>query len=165
MKAQKQMRSSVQVGGSFFSLPEAFPGADDAVKYAPKFEFRANKRVNGNQPLQFEAVLQPNHILLDLAAVDASGFDARKLIRDCELVKQAAEAHPDKLRAILASFAEGTTDKEIRRAAQTVAELGLDEEQVTKAGGGLIWFVVIGAAALLGSCRCPSPQTDETNHP
>ena len=163
MKAQKQMLSAVQVG-SFIALPEAFPGADDAVKYAPKLEFRVSRSDAGQTPLRVEPVLQPQRLLVDLEAVDASRFDARKLVRDCELLKEAALSDPEKLRSVLATFTEGKSEKEIRRAAQAVVDLGLDEEQVVKAGGGLIWLVAIAAATLL-SCSCPKVPTHPGTNP
>ncbi len=163
MKAQKQMRSDVQVG-SFVSMPEAFPGADDAVKYAPKLEFRVRRSDVGENPPRVVPVLQPYRLLVDLEAVDASRFDARKLARDCELVKAAALSDPEKLRSILAAFAEGKSEEEIRRAARAVVDLGLDEEQVVKAGGGLIWLVVFAAAAVL-SCSCPKVPTHPGTNP
>jgi hypothetical protein len=102
--------------------------------------------------LRLEPVPNPHIILFDLEAVDAEKLSPRQLIRDCELLKRAAEAHPEKLRTILSAFAKDAPRKRILEAAKIAAELDLSEERSSKAGGGLVWLVVVGAALALSGC-------------
>lgn len=161
MDPVKKQRSRVPVAGSFVSFPERFGGANDGVSYAPKVAVQVRRRKDSNHPLQIEVAINPHVILFDLQAVDADALSPDKIIRDCELIERAAERNPEALRTILSAFAEGAPPKRIVEAGRLAAELGLSEEASTKAGGGLLGLVVLGAAALLSGCFIETPEESE----
>lgn len=153
MSKTNSLRTAITASGSFISLPEAFEGADAAVKLAPKVEFRTSRFPDSSNPLKMEHVMFPHSLLVDLEAVDASSLDIKKLIRDCDLVKDAAEKHPEDLKAILASFAEDAPHEKMLEAAKIAEKIGLAEHVAAKKGAGLLWLVVIVAAVALSGCK------------
>ena len=108
--------------------------------------------------MHLQPVLNPHVILFDLGAVDAEKLSPRQLIRDCELLKRAAEAHPQKLKTILSAFAKDARRERIVEAAKIAAELDLSEEGFSKAGGGLLGLLVVGAAIALAGCLVDREQ-------
>jgi len=153
MEREIRFRTSIPATGSFVSIPEAFEAADEAVKYAPKIEFRLERFDDSEEPLKMEPVMLPHTLLLDLEAVDANAFDPKKVMRDCDLIKEAAEKYPDQLQRILAAFAADAPHEEILKSAAIVNKLGLLEEQVTKEGGGLLFLLILAAALCLSGCK------------
>jgi hypothetical protein len=117
--------------------------------------------------LHVEPVWNPHVILFDLEAVDAEKLSPSQLIRDCELLKRAAEAHPQKLKTILRAFAKNAPRTRIVEAARIAAELDLLEEGSSKAGGGLLGLLVLGAAIALSGCftDVEDPAPDLTGIP
>jgi hypothetical protein len=152
MKTKKKLRTSIPASGSFVSLPEAFPGAHPSVKYAPKIQLDT-VRSDKSKHFQLEHVLLPHRILIDLQAVDASFFDAKTLVRDCEIVRGVALRHPKKLQQILEAFQEGAPFSHVEKAGAVVKELGLHERQVTRKGGGFISLLIILAALAASSAE------------
>jgi hypothetical protein len=153
MATSKRLRTNVSDAGSYVSLPEAFEEAHEAVKLAPKIHLRTERFVDSKHPLGIDYVMNPHHLLMDLEAVDAEAFDARTLINDCEIVKNVAQKSPEKLKAILASFAEDAPHDRILEAARTASDLGLSEDKASRKGGGLLWLLVIVAAVALSGCK------------
>jgi hypothetical protein len=153
MTSKSALRSSVSATGSFVSLPEAFEGADDAVKFAPKMAVATARFDDSRHPLKLDHVMLPHMLLLDLEATDATALDVGKIIRDCELVKSAAEKHPKELKSILAAFAADAPHDRILDAAKVAEQLGLSEDVATKKGGGLLFLLVIVAAIALSGCK------------
>jgi hypothetical protein len=151
-RQQTKLRSHVPATGSFVSFPDAFRRADDAVKYAPKIAFQVAGFKDSKRPLHLEPVLDRHIILFDLQAVDAEEFDPRQIVRDCELLKRAAEAYPEKLKTILGAFATDAPRARVLEAAKIAADLDLSEERSSKAGGGFVALVVLGAALVLSGC-------------
>src|SRR5262252_496263 len=129
MKTKKTLRSVISASGSFVSLPEAFVGADDAIKLAAKIEVRTSRFQDSKHPLKMEHVMIPHTLLLDLEAVDASAFDADKIIRDCDLIKAAAKRYPTELKKILSAFGADVPHDQILDAAQTAEKIGVSEEK------------------------------------
>ena len=156
---KKKLRDSISATGSFVSIPEAFPGAHPAIVNAIKIELQT-ARAKVKQKSEFHPVLLPNTLLVDLLAVDVSGFEPKKLIRDCEILAAALSKHPDKLKIILEAFGEGVPPSRIAAASKIVDELGLDEVSVSKQGGGLVGLLVMLALVILvKACdSCDSPK-------
>jgi hypothetical protein len=152
MVPMQQIRTHVPAG-SFVSMPEAFPDAADAVKYAAKVSFETARFEDSKHPLKLEHVLDPHVILFDLEAVDAGKLDVDQLVRDCELVKRAAEQYSGELRTIVAAFAQDAPHDRILEAAKIAEKLELSEAAASKAGGGLLWLVVVAAAVALSGCK------------
>ena len=151
MAANEQIRDTLSAVGSFVSLPEAFPEADSGVRLAPKFEFRTERFEDSKHPLHIDHVIYPHRLLIDLKAVDAGQFDAKKLVRDCEILKEAAEKHPEKLREMIAAYAPNTPHERILEAFKTAEKLGLTEAAASKSGGGFLWLLLV-VAVLVSSC-------------
>lgn len=151
MTDEEPLRDTLSAVGSFVSLPEAFPTVPEAFKYAPKFEFRTERFADSKHPLHIDHVIYPHRLLIDLKAVDASQFDARQLIRDCELLIEAARTAPEQLQEMLAAFAPHVPHDRILDAFETAKRLGLTEEQASESGGGFIVLLVF-VALLLASC-------------
>lgn len=150
---QSKLRSEVSHGGSYVSIPEAFEAASDAVRFAPKIAVRAARFDDASHPLQLDFVMDPHQLLIDLEAVDPTGIDIQRLIRDCDLVKEAAEKRPAQLLSIIASFGHDVPHEEILKANETAKELGLSEERITEGGGGLLFLLVAVAALALTGCK------------
>jgi hypothetical protein len=153
MKPKKTLRTAITATGSFVSLPEAFEGVDDAFKFAPKIELRTARFDDSRHPLKIDHVMSPHTLLLDLEAVDAQAFDASKLIRDCELIKAAAEKHPKELKSILAAFGADVSHDRILEAAKTAEKIGISENQGLKKGGGFLIVLLVVAAVVLSGCK------------
>jgi len=153
MKSKKELRSFIPAAGSFISLPEAFKSADSGVKLAPKIELQVGKFSDSKHPLGFDFVMHPHQILIDLEAVDSEQFDAKKVIKDCELLIAACREHPDDIKKILAAFAEDAPHENMLAAEKIAEKLSLTESKAVKAGGGLLWLVVVAAAVALSGCK------------
>lgn len=150
---KKDLRSFVSATGSFVSLPEAFESADLGVKLAPKIELQVGRFSDSKHPLGFDFVMHPHQILIDLEAIDSDQFDAKKAIKDCELIIAACRDHPEDIREILAAFAKSAPHENMLVAEKIAEKLNLTESKAVKAGGGLLWLVVVVAAVTLSSCK------------
>ena len=139
---KRVLRDSISRMGAFVSIPGAFPDGDPAIVNAIKFELQP-VRVDSKGKSEFRHVFLPKTLLVDLQAVDVSGFDPKKLIRDCEIVAAALSKHPGKLKRALAGFGEGMPLSRIDDAIKIVDELGLDEASVSKQGGGLYGLIAL----------------------
>lgn len=164
MSKEKQLRSHFPATGSFGSFPDAFKGADDGLKYAPKIAFQI-VRVKEGKHHRLKLAQNAHVILFDLEAIDASKLNPRQLIRDCELLKRAAETHPQKLKTILSAFAKDAPRERIVEAARIAAELNLSEEASSKEGGGLLGLIALGAAIALAGCFVDDPNEWEPGEP
>lgn len=153
MKAKKELRSFIPATGSFISLPEAFDTADPGVRLAPKIEIQVGKFQDSKHPLGFDYVMRPHQVLIDLEAIDTQQFDAKKVIKDCELLISACRERPEDVRKILAAFAKDAPHEKMLEAERIAEKLNISEAKAVKAGGGLLWLVVIAAAVALSSCK------------
>jgi hypothetical protein len=147
------LRSEVSLSGSYVSIPAAFKSASDAVKLAPKIAVRAALFHDASHPLQLDFVMDPHQILIDLEAVDPTGVDIKSLIRDCELLKEAAEKAPEELLSIIAAFGRDVPHQAILKADETAKTLRLSEAAMTEDGGGFLLLLVAVAAIALSGCK------------
>jgi len=144
-----QTRTSIPSPGSFVSIPSAFPGADEGVKNVIKLGFTTSLSQDSEESIKVE--VSTNVVLLDLGAVVPEALDSRKLIRDCDLLKQAITNHPNALAEIVRELQKGTAEG-VERANKIAKEASLTEKAALSAGGGFLFLVVIGAALLAGGC-------------
>jgi hypothetical protein len=155
-----KLRTSIAASGSFVSLPEAFPGADPGVKYAPKIQLDT-VRSEDTKRFQLEHVWLPHRILIDLQAVDPDAFDPDVIVADCDIVKSIVREHPKKVQTILSAFQEGAPYSRIERAGELMKELGWTEKSVARRGGGFLWLLIILAAGCAGGCgSCRGSDSD-----
>jgi hypothetical protein len=153
MKEKHQLRTHLSAVGSFVSLPEAFTSADPGVKLAPKIEVQVAKFADSKKPLGVENVMYPHHVLVDLEAVDAKELDLKKVMKDCELMITACKEYPDQVRSILEAFAKDAPHEKILEADKIAEKLRISESMAVKAGGGMLWLLVIAAAIALSGCK------------
>lgn len=153
MTAPNGLRSHISQAGSFVSLPEAFQGGPDSMKFAPKILLRTERFEDSKHPLGIDHVMDPHVLLMDMEAIDISGFDAQTLINDCEMLKKAAQESPEKLKAILASFAADAPHDKILESARVASDLSLSEDKASQRGGGLLIMLAIVAALALSGCK------------
>jgi hypothetical protein len=142
-------RLSIPSPGSFLSIPSAFPGADEKVKNVIKLGFTTSFSQDTEEKIKVEVLTDV--VLLDFGAIVPEALDASKIIRDCDLVKQAVTKHPDALTEIVKELQTGTTEG-VQRANMIARKASLTEEDALKAGGGLFFLVVVAAALLAGGC-------------
>jgi hypothetical protein len=132
-------------------VPGAFVNADEGVKHVAKMEFTTVFSDQSSDPVKLETGFSPDRLLLDFGALVPDAFDPQKLIRDCELVRQAAIDHPKELGAILEAFQNKTPEAGYRKAFKIAKQIGVTEEDAIRAGGGLLWLVVFGALVVMAS--------------
>jgi hypothetical protein len=147
----KKLRQAVSGTGSFISLPDAFPKADEAVKYAPKIELQVGRFDDATHPSKADFFMLPHHLLVDLEAVDHQAFDFKKLAQDCDILKAVAQSNAEDLRTMLAAFSADAPHDRILDADKIARRLRLDEAQVSERGGGMI-LLLIAVACILLSC-------------
>src|SRR5688572_5160963 len=153
-------RTSIPATASFLAIPEAFPSADKAVRNALKLEFWTSP---AKAPDTLQVEVSTNAALIDLGAVNPSALDAKKIIRDCEFVKQIATSHPRELKELLKALQSGT-NAGVTKANEIAERIGFTEEEAIKAGGGLFFLVVVAAAALIGA-GCSGANKQKVNSP
>ena len=147
----RNLRQAIPSTGSFISLPDAFPKADEAVKYAPKIELQVGRFDDATHPSKADFFMLPHHLLVDLEAVDHQAFDFKKLAQDCDILKAAAQSNAEVPRTMLAAFSADAPHDRILDADKIARRLGLDEAQVSEKGGGMI-LLLIACACILLSC-------------
>lgn len=166
MKANKAETSSAQktclsVAGSFVSIPSAMDGVEPGLKSAFKMQFRTIYSEESTNPLGLETVFAPDRMLIDLQAVDPKAIDPRKLIRDCDLLKNLVQEHPEQLRRLVQAFQPANEGARVdwSAAAKIAEEIGFTEKHFQKAGGGFLPLLVIAVAALCASCSATCSKT------
>ena len=143
-----KLRPEISALGSFVAIPDAFPEADSGVQNAVKLEF---KTVFSDKN-RIQTLFSTDRVLIDLAAVDPSKLDCKKIAIDCNLLKGIAEKHPDELRESLIALQTGGSSG-IQKAEKIMKNIGFTEETFTKAGGGFFFLVIVAAVALgAGGC-------------
>ncbi len=110
-KDAAKLRPEISALGSFVAVPDAFPGADPGVQNAVKFEFTT---VFSNKN-RVQTLFSTDRVLIDLAAVDPSKLDFKKMVVDCDLIKKIVEKHPNELRECLIALQTGSSS-EIQKA-------------------------------------------------
>jgi hypothetical protein len=85
--------------------------------------------------------------MLDLGAVNASGLEAERIVRDCELVADAVRNNPERMRLMVEAQSKG----DFQTARQIGNEIGLTEEQLIESGGGLALLILVAVIAFAAS--------------
>lgn len=141
-------RHFVPTTGLFAAVPETIPQVDHRIANALKLGFIPSTEPDGSLGIN----VATDAMLIDLGAIDISGFDESKLVRDCELVQRAVESYPGEIAKLISELQKGTLEG-IAEASDKAEKLGLSEDSATKAGGGLI-LLAIAAVAALGAISC-----------
>jgi hypothetical protein len=92
--------------------------------------------------------------LIDFGAIDPAAIDFARAERDCELLREAVQKHPDVLYQALGVVTGDRADiDQIRAACAALHEIGLTEHQVHENGGGILALLAVAACCLLlGGC-------------
>ena len=136
---------------SFHALPEAWKGADQGLENLVRLERKDKSSKSAASGSKQDMDFYPDRVLVDLAAIPTSLFDPQKIIRDCDLVAEAARKHPDRVRQLLGACRPDSSRAEMDEAYRIIEEIGLTEQAALRAGGGLLWLVVL--VLVLGSCE------------
>lgn len=158
----KLLRSVLPALGTFTAVPEAFSEADLAVRNSMKFEFGVQ--------ISDEDFIGPTFstdlALIDLAGVDSSKLDFKKMSADCDLVKGIIEKYPEQLEECLVALQSGTLSG-LEKAGEITKKIGLTESSFTKSGGGFFWLavplVIAGLSACGGSNKVKNNKTIPTS--
>ena len=153
-------RKHISGTGSFASLPSVFEGVEEGVKHSVKIEFSTEFKKDALEssnrfrslPLQLETVFSTDWLLLDIGAADPSSLDSQKIARDCELLREIALNHPEKIQKIIGAFQPDSPLSAISEAFDVAKDIGLTEEAALKKGGGWIHVAILVGGALLLSC-------------
>jgi hypothetical protein len=137
---------------SFVASREAWKGTDNGLENLVRLERKdqsSKSPVSGSK--QEDLDFYPDRVLVDLGAIPASLFDPQKIIKDCELVTQAARKHPDRLRQLIGVCRPDSSRSEMEEAFRIMQEIGVSEQAALRAGGGLLWLLAL--ALVFASCE------------
>ena len=140
---KKVLRESVPAAGSFVSMPDAFPEADNEIRNAPKMEFTTEY----SSANRIQSYFSTDKLLVDLAAVDSAQINFDKMAADCDLIKDVIARFPVEIQQCLVELQSGEAAS-IRKVDELLNKIGLTEKRFADNGGGLLWLllpVVIGA--------------------
>lgn len=138
------MISSVLPGG-FISRPLAFTDARPDLQGLLKLLYRPTV-VDGTVCLEFST----DAAVIDFSTVDVNAINIDKVVADCDHIKDVVETHGLRVRRLVKEMQRGT-EKGVEEAMRIAKEIGLTEGDAVKAGGGLLFLVVIAVAALTGA--------------
>lgn len=165
MESKNQHRAVPQ-GGTFLSVPSAYPDADEGIRNALKLEFRpfvSPENYSASGPPQVRTSFASDKCLIDFMAIDPSALDGEKLAIDCEILARVAREQPDQVRRLIAAQQQpgGFTE-----AAAIAGEIGLTESSARAAGGGLLWLVIIAVVLAADSCEhCHASHPSHDDEP
>ncbi|WP_432840909.1 hypothetical protein [Dactylosporangium sp. CA-092794] len=150
----EQARTRVSTDGVFLSTPGVFDGTADGLRHAFKMQFSptASQRREDGGPSRTTVgtAFALDRVLLDFGAVHPPAVDFARAGRDCELIAEAIQKHPEVLTQALELVTGGHPDVErIRAASRSLQGIGLTETQALDNGGGIVALVLLAAAALL----------------
>jgi hypothetical protein len=146
-------------GGTFVSIPSAFPDADEGFVNALKLEFRPFFSEAVTDPLNIQTSFGTDKCLIDFKAINASALDGEKLAIDCEILARVAREQPERLQDLIAAQQKPGGFSE---AASIASELGLTEPAALAAGGGLLFLLV--AALILAAAGCEHCHASHPRH-
>jgi hypothetical protein len=98
MKKDKNVRTHISSTGSFVSVPGAFRDADESVKHLLKMEFTTILSEKSSDPLKLETGFSTDRVLLDFKGIVPGDLDPKKIVRDCDFLKEIVLKNPDKVR-------------------------------------------------------------------
>jgi hypothetical protein len=157
----EQPRNRVLTDGVFLSTPGVFDRTDDGLRHAFKMQFSSvvseQRESDGRNRTAVGTTFAMDRVLLDFGAVRAAAVDFGRAQRDCELIQEALQKHPEVFTQALELVTAGPPDvRRIRAAVSALEGIGLTEDQAYDNGGGIIALLVVAAVVLLatgcGSC-------------
>jgi hypothetical protein len=153
MPSAKKPRLNMSAAGSYVSISGALSDADEGIKHVLKMGLitrRPEKSSVENNEL--EIAFLTDHVLVDLESFVASAIDEKKIIKDCEFIKEIALKHPGELKQLAEAYLSSPTGFD--KAAAIADKIGLTEKAAVKAGGGMAALVVLLIVAILAkSCQ------------
>lgn len=147
MKSREGIRLSMSPASSYVSIAGTLKAADEGIRHVMKMGVITKRPDNGSDLEGLEIVYSSDHVLLDFKSLVASSFDATKIVRDCEFVRNLALANPGKLEQMVQAYIASPLGFE--KAAAIVDEIGFTEEAAVAAGGGAAWIPILIAIAIM----------------
>lgn len=153
MPSAKKPRLNMSAVGSYVSISGALSEADEGIKHVLKMGFitrRPDKISVENNEL--EITFSTDHVLVDLESFVASAIDEKKIIKDCEFIKEIVLKHPGELKQLAEAYMSSPAGFE--KASSIADKIGLTEKAAVKAGGGVAGLVILLVIAILAkSCQ------------
>ena len=110
----QQPRTQVSTEGVFMSVPGAFDRVDIGLRHAFKLQFSpvlsGRREGDGTTRMAVGAAFAMDRVLLDFGAVRPAAVDFGRAKRDCELLKEALDKHPEAFTQALQLFTTGPAD-------------------------------------------------------
>jgi hypothetical protein len=157
--AQEQPRDRVSAHGTFLSIPPLFDGADEGLRHAFKMEISpvvtGAKGSGKDAELTFGTTFLTDRALLDLGAIDPGAVSFEQVERDCDLLKEALQQHPEVVRQALDAVAgKGQDIDHIKAAAEGLERIHLTEQHAHEQRGGFVGLLLLACAiALCAGCH------------
>ncbi len=134
---------------TYVSVPEAFAAAPAGLRDALKLKFGIEFAEGSRSPLGLREVFFTDRVLVDFGAVGLDALDARKVLKDCELVRERLASSPESFRDIVDALRRA----DVKNAEAAARKLRLTEEDSVRAGGGIVGLLLLAAAVLVaGGC-------------
>ena len=151
MPRKQEVQHQVSTTGVFHSVPAIFESGPEGIKHVLKMDF-ATTIENAETPnFAFKTTFSTRHVLLDFSAVQPSTIDLKQIERDSELIKKTVQKNPEVIQQLIEAVT-GTDGGEISRileANEALQKIGFTEKGAQGEGGGLIFLIILVAAALL----------------
>jgi hypothetical protein len=140
------MASVVRIAGPFVSIPGAFEPPVRSLADVVKIPVEIASEVDDHGATHVTAYGSASSVLIDFRDLP-SGFDAARAARDCDLLKDMIQSHPETLQELLqavraAAHGDGRAD----HVSALLQKVGLLESSFVARGGGWIWLLVLLAA-------------------
>lgn len=134
---QRRRLDMRRTSGSFLSMDGVFPDGLEAIQHSVKLELW----VTPSEEYKSQTNVSSTSALVDLNTVNPNELDFEKMRRDCELLKELIENHPDAVQKMLTLLQDGKPS-DVEEAERLGEEIGLTESAFYEQGGGLAWLIV-----------------------
>ena len=135
-------KTYTQLTGAFVSVPAAFEGADSDITDVIKVPIEFEHTRSDLEHTYISGGASNSALLFDLRELP-SRFDAKKALRDCDLMRDIIANNPADIEEIVKSVravALGEGDRE--HVGTLLRRLGLSERAFADQGGGFIWILI-----------------------
>jgi len=78
--------------------------------------------------------------VLDLGAVQPASFDLKKTERDCDLIKEMLQSHPEAIEQLMGALADEKGGKiaQVLEVSEVLEKIGFTEKAAVEKGGGFL---------------------------
>lgn len=134
----------------FAPFPGAFHAADPGLATLIKVPLSTRGRAPNAHDTENEVPFLKEFVLIDFREFPDT-LDTGKAIKDCQLVSELLQAHPDEIRELIqnvksAALGRGGQEK-IR---EILYQIDFTESSFVERGGGFLWLLIVLLAASCG---------------